>query len=205
MTAVMTSVTNTTSNRTKPRAELREAIYRAALDLFRDRGFAAASVDEIVAAAGVAKGTFFNFFPTKAHVLRAYYAEIDVEVARIRKSLDPMAPLPSLLRYARGVERVLLREGRLMTDLLDAIAHDPRMRAIDEDSGAVDAEEFADFLRRAREAGTVAAHVDVACATVALMDLWSGAVRVWTKAPAKGALARLFGARLQLLFEGIGA
>lgn len=197
----MTAVTN----RTRPREELRAALYQAALGLFRERGYAASSVDEIVAAAGVAKGTFFNFFPTKAHVLRAYYAEIDVEIASIRRTLNPHFPQKSLLRYARDVERVFRREGRLMTDLLQYISDDPAMRAIDVDSGAIDADEFAEFLRGARLAGTVAPRVDVAVATAALMDLWSGAVRDWMSAPDTKSLTKLFGARLRLLFVGIGA
>jgi AcrR family transcriptional regulator len=200
MTSVMTMVTN----RTRPRAELRAAIYAAAIAMFRKRGYDAASVDEIVAAAGVAKGTFFNFFPTKAHVLKAYYAEIDVEIARLRKKLDPEDPAGSLGRYARGVERILRREGGLMMDLLHSTMNDPAMRALDADSGGIDADEFADFLRSAINAGTVR-EVDPFQTTVALMDLWTGAVRAWMTNPEGSSLAKLFSARLNLLLEGISA
>ncbi|NWG70296.1 MAG: TetR/AcrR family transcriptional regulator [Parvularculaceae bacterium] len=199
MTTVMTVVTN----RSRPGAELRAAIYAAAIAMFRKRGYGAASVNEIVAAAGVAKGTFFNFFPTKAHVLKAYYAEIDVEIARLRKKLDPDDPAGSLERYARGVERILRREGGLMLDLLQATMSDPAMRAMDEDSGSIDADEFADFLRRAITAETLRADIDVNAATAALMDLWAGAVRAWMANPEDSSLAKLFGGRLKLLFEGI--
>lgn len=47
----------------------KEAIYMAAVDLFRRQGFDETRVEEITQAAGVAKGTFFNYFPTKADVL----------------------------------------------------------------------------------------------------------------------------------------
>ena len=87
----MTAVTKT--NRGRPRTELRGAIYQAALTLFREQGFARTSVDDVVAAAGVAKGTFFNFFPSKLGVMKAYYAAIDVEVADCRDRMDPAAPL----------------------------------------------------------------------------------------------------------------
>jgi AcrR family transcriptional regulator len=43
----------------------------AAERLFLDKGIAATSVDEIVAAADVAKGTFYIHFPSKEHLLAA--------------------------------------------------------------------------------------------------------------------------------------
>lgn len=47
----------------------KEAIYLVAMDLFRRQGFDETRVEEITQAAGVAKGTFFNYFPTKEDVL----------------------------------------------------------------------------------------------------------------------------------------
>ncbi len=50
--------------------ELRkENLYTAAVTLFRQQGFDETRVEEITQAAGVAKGTFFNYFPTKEDVL----------------------------------------------------------------------------------------------------------------------------------------
>lgn len=201
MTAVMTKVI---SNRARPRQELRDGIYAAAIQRFRARGYAAATVDEIVAAAGVAKGTFFNFFPTKAHVLKAYYAEIDVEIAGLRRNLDPDDPQGSLKRYGCAVERILRREGGLMLDLLDATISDPMMKAIDDDSGGVDAEEFTEFFRNAVQNGRVREGVSSSAAAASLMDLWTGAVRAWMRDTEKQSLAKLFEMRVAMLFEGIG-
>jgi AcrR family transcriptional regulator len=47
------------------------AITRAATGLFAERGFAATSVDQIVAKAGVAKGAFYHHFSSKEAVFRA--------------------------------------------------------------------------------------------------------------------------------------
>jgi AcrR family transcriptional regulator len=57
------------SRRDQQRMETRARIYAAALAEFGRAGFARAQVDRIVAAAGVARGTFYFHFPTKEHVL----------------------------------------------------------------------------------------------------------------------------------------
>ncbi len=196
----MTAVIN---NRTRPRQDLRDAIYRAAISLFAERGYSNVSVDEIVAAANVAKGTFYNFFPSKAHVLKAYYAAIDIEIAALRRAADHVALRRSLARYAADVERILRREGRLMTDLLREISTDPAMQALDQDSGSLDEEEFADLFRAAAHAGEVRDDIDAKMAAAALMDLWAGAIRAWMQGGQAESLALLFNARASLLFEGL--
>jgi AcrR family transcriptional regulator len=55
--------------RERHKQERKERIYRAALRLFREKGFENTTVEEITEAAQVAKGTFFNYFPTKEAVL----------------------------------------------------------------------------------------------------------------------------------------
>jgi len=59
--------------REEKRRELRERIYATSLELFRSQGYARTTVDEITVAVGVAKGTFFNHFPTKQALLVEWY------------------------------------------------------------------------------------------------------------------------------------
>lgn len=48
-----------------PRGEARARLIDAARSMVRHRGFAATSVDDLCAAAGVTKGAFFHHFPSK--------------------------------------------------------------------------------------------------------------------------------------------
>jgi TetR/AcrR family transcriptional regulator, transcriptional repressor for nem operon len=48
-----------------PRGEARQRLLTAAMDLIRRQGFAATSVDDLCAAAGVTKGAFFHHFASK--------------------------------------------------------------------------------------------------------------------------------------------
>lgn len=94
--------------RERRRAATRERIFRAALRLFARRGFLETTVEEITEAADVGKGTFFNYFPGKEHVL-AGFAEVQAaKVARAQKSLKAgKKPLRGVLR---GLLHALAKE-----------------------------------------------------------------------------------------------
>src|SRR3984893_19118126 len=62
-----------------------DTLYRAALQLGAERGYQKTTVEDITEAADVGKGTFFNYFPTKEHVLATYGAE---RIAAIERALQ---------------------------------------------------------------------------------------------------------------------
>lgn len=53
------------------KAERPEEIVAAALEVFTDKGFAAARLDDIAARAGVSKGAIYLYFATKEDIFRA--------------------------------------------------------------------------------------------------------------------------------------
>lgn len=79
---------------------------------FKWSGIAAADVDAIVAAAGVAHGTFFFHFPTKEHVLLELERREEDRIAnQINRFVESQPDLPSTLKEAVrlvvGLERRL--------------------------------------------------------------------------------------------------
>src|SRR6058998_476823 len=81
------------SRRERRSAELRERLFRSALQLFAQKGFAETTVEDITEAADVGKGTFFNYFPSKDHILLAFsdmqLAKLEEAVAGLRASPRP--------------------------------------------------------------------------------------------------------------------
>ncbi len=69
-----------TGRRERRRTETRDKLFRAAMKLFAERGFAETTTEDITNAADVGQGTFFNYFPTKPHVLTVL-AEIQLAKA----------------------------------------------------------------------------------------------------------------------------
>ncbi len=80
-------------------AEIRDRLFRAALNLFAKKGFAETTVEDITEAADVGKGTFFNYFPSKDHILLAFgemqLAKLEAAVEMARQTNEPM---PAFLR-----------------------------------------------------------------------------------------------------------
>lgn len=58
-----------TGRRERRAAETRRKLFRCALRLIAERGFPSVTVEQITEAADVGKGTFFNYFASKEHVL----------------------------------------------------------------------------------------------------------------------------------------
>jgi AcrR family transcriptional regulator len=79
-------------------------ICAAALDVFSEKGFAAAKLDEIAARAGVSKGTLYLYFKDKADLFRAVVRDsIAPNVAAITSQVSsPDAPFADVVRIFLG-------------------------------------------------------------------------------------------------------
>jgi AcrR family transcriptional regulator len=57
------------SRREKKKRELRETFYETAMELILKKGFDNVTIEDITQKVSIAKGTFFNYFPTKESIL----------------------------------------------------------------------------------------------------------------------------------------
>ncbi len=109
------------------KTERRLALMRAARDVFATRGYHEAKVDDIVAAAKVAKGTFYLYFPDK----RSVFSElVDLLFERLGAAIlkvDPAADVDAQVKHnIRAIVAVLLDDPALTRILLSyATGMDP--------------------------------------------------------------------------------
>src|SRR5580700_7758634 len=73
--------------RSRRSAETRERLFAASVRLFAEKGFAETTVEDITNAADVGKGTFFNYFPSKEHILVAFS---DMQLSKLQATVDEM-------------------------------------------------------------------------------------------------------------------
>jgi AcrR family transcriptional regulator len=125
------SETPTADSQRAERKEARRAqLVEAAASVFMERGVAATSVDDIVRAAGVAKGTFYLYFATKDEIVTAVAAAMVLDVAdRIQTmATNPgRSPVDRLVAFAAAIGQV--GGDAYERDLIE-IFHRPENRAI---------------------------------------------------------------------------
>jgi len=124
---------SSTSAKALPRADLgqnpdrrqrrsldtRERLFRAALKLFADKGFAETTVEDITNAADVGKGTFFNYFPSKEHILIAFS---DMQLSKLQTTVDEMREKPEPMRsFFRSMTLRMTEEPAQAPDVVRAI------------------------------------------------------------------------------------
>lgn len=82
-----TESSSPSTRRERRSADIRERLFRSALKLFAEKGFAETTVEDITEAADVGKGTFFNYFPSKDHILLAF---TDMQLGKLEQSVQEL-------------------------------------------------------------------------------------------------------------------
>jgi AcrR family transcriptional regulator len=79
------------------RAEVRRELVAAAVRLFRTRGYEETTVDDIAAAAGVGRRTFFRYFPSKEDAISPDHEVGLARIAEVFATAHPTEPTSTLV------------------------------------------------------------------------------------------------------------
>lgn len=107
----------------------RDQLLQCAKAVFAERGYHAASVADVIAAAGVARGTFYLYFDGKrqlfGRILDDLLRELDTRIRVIELGPDADPPVEQLRANLRRVLALLLQDRSLVRILLhEAVALD---------------------------------------------------------------------------------
>ncbi len=167
--------------RERRKHETRERLVNSAIDLFSSRGFNQTSVEDITEAADVGKGTFFNYFPTKEHVLGEL---ADLQMRRLNDGLAAAQTGRSAYDVLRDLSQVMPRlpgRSRMMTrSLLSGLAGSDTVRSLILPGMIRGREVLAKVFEIGQQRGEIRSDVPAADLALLFQQSMFGAIVLWS-------------------------
>lgn len=187
--------------RTRAKERRRDALYRAAVELFIERGYDNTTMDDISDRADVARTTVFNYFPRKADFLVEWAARRRARAAAALQAEQLTdAPLQTVLtRYLTEMSKLNVASRPETVAIVNAAVHLTnvlRRSGLDAELGAL--------VARARDAGEINPGTDPERVGRLLAANHFSTLTAWTEDdPAPFDLTEEVVASLNVLLEGV--
>ncbi len=198
------------SLREKKKIETKNRIFEVSGKLFKEKGFENTTIDEITKEAGIAKGTFFNYFPTKESLV-FYFAEQKADLSydlTENETIDHLHTKEKIKKFLvalaesyekdKDLTRSLFFEyGRYIKNPRNAPDknRNPHSRLI---------KTILDLLEEGIEKREVKVSIDARIAAEVLNAVYFHTLVVWLKSDSELSFSRDISAKIDLLFGGIG-
>lgn len=171
-----------TGRRQRRAAETRLRLFRCALQLFAERGFSSVTVEEITEAADVGKGTFFNYFESKDHVL-GVMAEIQVGKVKeaAAKAIGGRQAIHSVLRQlVRRLAEEPGRNPRLARAMISSFLASESVREIVKRNMHEGRKTIAEVVEAGQERGEIDRRLKRERVAMQLQQALMGTVLLWS-------------------------
>jgi AcrR family transcriptional regulator len=163
-------------------AETRLRLFRCALQLFAERGFSNVTVEDITEAADVGKGTFFNYFDSKQHVLGVM---AEIQIGKVREALAQAEtgkrPVRVVLQHL--FERLAEEPGRsadLARTLISSFLASEQVRLLVDDQMFRGRRSIARILEIGQRSGEIDPRLKSAPLALQLQQVALGTVLLWS-------------------------
>jgi TetR/AcrR family transcriptional regulator, cholesterol catabolism regulator len=204
----LTQPDHSTDRRVRRRLDVRDRIKCAAMELFREKGYEATTVEEIAERADVARGTFFNHFARKDALLVALGEDLLEEVEEQLGPLDQWMgnAREQMLRYFFELGRRAERDGELFKTIV--VEQTRQYWLCDADDIDIAHQRFRETIRtviaRGRERGEVADDIDDSAAARLLEGLHIVTLIEWIRARgSEDELRAQLAPALDIIFRGL--
>lgn len=195
------------SKRQQKQAETAQRLFETALRLFMERGYHATTVEMITEAAQVAKGTFFNYFPSKDAVL-GQFGQMQME--RLRESIAAQEHFASksfrdqlFFVFDNLALRVEAQPDLLQALLSEMLRNPSGLEHHEAQADLLEALLF-DLVQAAQTRGELVPDKDPKLIAALLRDLYFSVVLRWLRNP-QSDFKSLLRHQADLIFMGIGA
>ncbi len=189
--------------RERRRQETSEKLFIAAMELFSSKGFAHTKVEDITQRADVGKGTFFNYFPSKEHVLGYLVSKQRGTVERhlVLAREGKMRSEEVLTSLARDLIRVPSKSPHLARSILTAFLGNIEVREYMVREISSGRQLIADILRLGQERGELLNKVAPAELARVFQQALFGTLLLWSL-DSESSLERQVSATMRMFLAG---
>ena len=158
------------------RTELRERIMQSAMENFSKKGFDRTRMEDIAAAAGLAKGTLYLYFKDKEDL---FYAICDHNLEELRKQLSRLFNrkenvLPDAERFYDEYRKRSLGSDTIWFEMIAVSTRTPRLRKILAENQSKVYRVVKEFLKTQIERGFLREDIKADIVASALIALYNG-------------------------------
>lgn len=164
--------------RERKKVALRERLYQTALKRFREASYDTVPVSDICKTAGVAKGTFFNHYPTKDHLLLEWYGRMTHVGNAILESEKPV--FDRILELANAFFDICLADPDLWRAKRQRVSLNEDFRSAERESDEKSRVVICKMLQDAIDRGEIDARHDPQVHADLILALLTGTVHDWT-------------------------
>jgi AcrR family transcriptional regulator len=165
--------------------ERKQQLLEAAERLFAQKGYGATRISDICAAAGVAKGLFYWYFPTKESLFGELVRTMRLQLRRAQAAaMDATADPVTRIRQGAVASVRFMAEHQTYFALLDVERTDDQLRSVMQEGSDVYASDVRRLIEAAQHDGLIA-DADPSFAAVGVL----GAVSSFSHAHRNGRLA----------------
>jgi AcrR family transcriptional regulator len=155
------------------------------MQLFADRGFFTTTVEDITEAADVGKGTFFNYFPSKEHVLSVL---AEIQLGKVAAALEEAEAGKSsvhavLHRFLLRVKEEPGRSQPLARSLISGLLSSPPVRELAAKHMAEGRKMLTKVFALAQQRSEISADRKPAQLALSLQQMLFGTLTFWAMQP----------------------
>jgi AcrR family transcriptional regulator len=191
------------SLRDKKKIETKYNIFEVAGRLFKEKGYENTTVDEITRVAGIGKGTFFNYFPTKEALLQDFIKQkeelvLDLVKDQLTRNISTKEKIKNILvLVAKSNEK-----DRELTKLF-VFEHLKHYGQEERTSTSLD-HLIQDIVEKGEKTGEFKSVLDLKMAAGNLAAIYFYSLMEWLWSKDNYSFAEEISKRIDMIFDGIG-
>jgi AcrR family transcriptional regulator len=190
------------------KTEKRRQIALAAMQVFADNGFEKTTIDEVARAAGVGKGTVYEYFANKAELIEGCLGSLIGEHMGLFEppADDDLTAVETLRQVTGTMVAAMSQVGthyRFFIEYMLYASRNPSGNAIMAQMLDTFRQLFTALFERGKAAGELRPDLDSASAAAAYAAWFDGAIFHWMTSPEGPSLERMADQYLELMLRGM--